>query len=265
MDFFMDYDKLLTYEQAKKLLNKRLHSYSLRVNGQSLYYFGSNHSRNAKDSQFLKLDKFWKQFLSETTDQPKIVIVEGGLSRRVKQERETFKFGENGYISFKAKTHNIKVVSPEPPLKYEANLLAKEYSKEEIEYYYFARIVYQWHTLPDPKPSLKLYLGRYLSKDKKSIKWPGFKFTIKNLEKIHVSIFHKPINYLDFKFFNNLLNPFKLIKVNRVGIKSDIIRDKHILKEIEKYWKKKYSIFIVYGSAHAIMQQPVLEDMVESN
>jgi hypothetical protein len=43
-----------------------------------------------------------------------------------------------------AAQENIKVFSPEPDEAYERSELEKEFPRDAIQYYYFARMVLQW-------------------------------------------------------------------------------------------------------------------------
>ncbi len=254
---------LLTYQQFSKLRRRVPYTYVLSKNNQYLYYFGGNHSRNYTNKQYQVLQEFWNDFLKQTKDLPQVVMVEGGLAPAYATKKMAVeKSAENGFVSFLARHKHIKPISPEPNLQFEGQELMKKYSQDEIEYYYFARVAYQWNTLPTQRPTFINYVNGFLEKDKKGLSWKNYDFSIEQILAIHERMFHTNFKAENKTFFNNLLNPYKTTKVNRIAAASGRIRDLHILKEIERYWQQGKNIFIAYGSAHAIMQEKVLRNLV---
>lgn len=261
----MNSNLLLNYPELKKLKKSSINKYILKNDFQQIFYFGANHSHDPKNKQYQILQKFWEAFLKNTKNEKRLVLVEGGVSKNFDSKAKAIKANsENGFISFLARNNKIVLKSPEPSLKYEVSELLKDYSKEEIEYYYFVRVIHQWHTIPNPRPEFNKYISSFLKKDQKVLGWKNFNFTISNLEKIHKKFFKKLPDYTNEKFFNDLMNPYKNTKVNRIASSSGRIRDIYILKEIQKQWKVGNNLFIVYGSNHAIMQKPALEEMIKT-
>ncbi len=141
--------------------------------------------------------------------------------------------------------------------------LEKQFSREEIEYYYFARIVHQWGKRLDPKPEFNKYIIQFLERDRKQSGWNDFDFSLENLKTIHKKLFNTEFDLSNLNFFRELVTPVELKTViNKVSRASGDIREAHIIKEIYKYWKDEYSIFIEYGSGHAVIQEPLLKEML---
>lgn len=90
--------------------------------------------------------------------------------------------------------HNDGVItfSPEPPDAYERKELEKQFSRDEIEYYYFARMAYQWCKKGKQRPDFEKYLCN---------------FSIPHMEEIHKNIFSKKLDCDDEAFLYKIINP----------------------------------------------------------
>ena len=165
------------------------------------------------------------------------------------------KHGEQGLLTLLADQEGIEKISPEPDEVLEIKELVKHFSKEDIEYYYFARVVAQWNRLID-KPDFEEYLNRYLTRDGKNSGWTDFEFTIENMAKIHDKTH-------DHKFDSENYQCFYRDSAPNVNPVADYpFRDEHILNEILKYWKQGKSIFVVFGSGHAIVLEKALNTLL---
>ena len=257
---------ILTYEQYSKIRHKIPYTLVLGTGSNLLYYFGERHSFNPADEQWVEEKEFWKDFLDKTKDTKRIVFIEGGIRPHEESEEQSiFKHGGMGLATYLAKQESIKTYSPEPNEKYERDELGKEFSKEEIQYYYFARVVHQWGRKQEPKPDFEKYINQYLQGDKKESGWIDFDFSLEAMKKIHTSLFKTAFDENDTDFFYNVVNPVvpKTI-VNKVSAMSSSIRDKYIVGEIKKYISNGYSIFAQYGCSHLVMQEPALRELFES-
>jgi hypothetical protein len=169
---------------------------------QILYYFGSNHSRNPENLQYKELDKYWLDFLSKTNHKDCVVLVEGGTRALHKNRTNAIiNDSEAGLITFFAYKENITVESPEPDNKKILTELSNEFSKEEIEYYYFARMVSQWHRLLEPKPDFDEYINKSLYRIKDENEWDNSNYSVNYMKIIHKKIFNTEFNQNDKKFF----------------------------------------------------------------
>ena len=249
----------MTYDEYRKIRHKIPYLFNIEKNGQHFFYFGAKHLFNPKNKQFRLLKKYWEKFLDKTKGVNSIVFVEGGKRPQSENKEVAIKEGgEAHFITFLASQENIETISPEPEESYERSELLKKFSKEEIQYYYFARVVYQWHNLFD-KPVFENYISRFLKKDARNSNWKGFDLSIENMKKIHKNLFNKNFDEDDKFFFHSVIDPTSSKTViNLASRESGIIRDNYIVKEIKKYWNGGKNIFVVYGVSHAVMQEPEL-------
>lgn len=55
--------------------------FELSNKNQILYYFGSNHSRNPEDQQYIQLKSYWTKFINKVKNESAVVLIEGGLRK----------------------------------------------------------------------------------------------------------------------------------------------------------------------------------------
>ena len=238
--------------------------FHMERDNQHLFYFGARHSDDVNDEQFHALGQCWNKFLRETGAGKRIVLVEGQKVAPRQDEKEAItEDGERGLITFLAAQHNIETFCPEPDMSTERNELLKQFSKEEIEYYYFARAVDRWnrfHTDVD----FETFINPYLERDKRVSGWDDFEFSLNYMRSVHQQLFGNKFNLRDTKFFSSIVNPtLSKTVINKVAQASTEVRDKHIIREIEQLWREGYSIFVVYGKGHIPVQKPMLERVLK--
>ncbi len=256
---------ILSYEQYSKIRHKIPYTVSLSSGSNSLYYFGEKHSFDPSDPQWTALKDFWNEFLEKTKNQKRIVFIEGGI-RPVEEseEQSIIKHGGMGLVTFLAHQENIEVHSPEPDEAYERSELEKTFSRDIIQYYYFARIVLQWGRKTYPKPNFVEYITRYLNNDKKESGWDDYDFSLEAMKNIHSKLFEVPFDENNTDFFYDVSNPVVIKNdINKVSAASSIVRDQYIVNEIQKYINDGYSIFAEYGCSHVVMQEPALKELFQ--
>ncbi len=257
---------ILTYEQYAAIKHRTPYALSLKSGPNFLYYFGEQHSFKPADMQWVALKEFWNEFLEKTKGQKRIVFTEGGM-RPVEQNKgqAILKHGGMGLVTHLAHQENIKMHSPEPDEAHERSELEKSFSRDVIQYYYFARVVLQWGRKTDPKPDFVKYITRYLQSDEKRSGWIGYDFSLEAMKEIHSELFQIPFDENDIDFFYDTSNPVVIkSEINKVSAASSMIRDEYIVSEIQKYMNEGYSIFAEYGCSHVVMQEPVLRELFES-
>ncbi len=254
----------MTYDEYIKTKWEFPYVFSLSKNNELLYYFGETHSYDPNHAQWTKLKKLWDEFLVTTKDQKRIVFTEGGIRPVENTEEEAItKFGGMGLITFWAAQAGIEVFSPEPNEAYERSELEKEFSRDEIQYYYFARVVLQWNRYQVPKPEFTEYLGKYLARDKRESNWNDFDFSLEHMMIIHQDLFGTQFDQHDHMFFKKVSTPVHLhTVVNRVSRTSSEIRDEYIVSQIAKYMENGYSLFVQYGGSHAVVQHEYLKEIL---
>lgn len=225
---------------------------------QLIFFLGVSHTYNPTNPQLVKIEKYWKQFLKVTKSNKKLVLVEGG-KRPIEENEELAvkKYGEGGYITLLASKNNIETFSPEPSDKKEIAKLIKRFSKEQIMYYYFARLAGQWNRSP-LKSNFEVYMQeRCLHRYKNITGWTDFDFSLQNFTKIHNKLHDHEFDKYDEECFNADSDP----KYNPVVGASAKIRDLHIYSKIKYFLNQGYSLFIIYGSSHAFILEPALKSI----
>lgn len=255
---------LMSYEEYQNTHHETPYKVVLQSGSNFLYYFGECHSYNPVDPQWLQLKKFWEDYLQKTNTQKRIVFTEGGIRPYVKSVEESIlTHGGMGLVTHLATRAGINTYSSEPNEKTEREELERKFSREQIQYYYFARAVHQRNGKHEPKPNFEEYIKSFLSGDQINSGWNDFDFSVENMKKIHTEIFHTEFNENDQDFFYNVTNPVIIESVvNEVARTSSIFRDEYIVKEIQKYISEGYSIFAEYGCSHVVMQEPLLKQIL---
>ncbi len=257
-------DLLMKYEDYSKLEHETPYTFALEKDNQFIYYFGEHHTFDPDDEQFRKNETYWNEFISKTNGENCIALVEGGKRPLYKTRDESIlKQGGAGFLTWLATQENIETFSPEPPAKYVFSELEKHFAKEEIEYYFFARMCYQWNNLVE-KPPFEVYVGNSLKYDKSESGWNNFDFSIENMKKITKDMFAIEFDENARDFFYKIINPTTTFsKINEVSrFEDEGFRDTYIVDQIERLWKEGKNIFIVYGASHAVVQEKALKHIV---
>lgn len=252
---------LMTYEEYSTI--KRSTPYTFSVSN-VLYYFGERHSFDPIDEQWGSEKVFWQSFLEATQGHKRIVFVEG-RKRPVSESEEQgiLRDGGMGFITYLAHQEGVDTHCPEPNRSQERQDLLKQFSREESQYYYFARVVGQWNRNKEPKPDFEEYMNRFLENDRIDTGWTNFDFSIEHMKEIHKVLFHTDFDMNDLEFFHTICNPTKTSTViNRVARASANMRDTHIVQEIQKYIADGYSVYVQFGGTHAVIQEPLIREVL---
>ncbi len=262
----MNKNLLITFDEYQDMPpNKVPYTYVIENKEQYLYYFGSKHSYDQSLPQFDELRTFFNEFVLKTKDKQRIVLVEGGNWPLGKDEEESItEYGEMGFITYLANKANIEKVCPEPPTRLLYTELEKKFSRDQIEYYYFARSCWQWARM-NKTSGFESYIRGVLKQDEKDSGWEGYDFSFEHMKVIHKDIFGTEFDISDSQFFRKITDPTKTDTVmNKISrFEDEGFRDLYILGEVEKYWEQGKSIFVIYGSTHAVIQEPALRTLAE--
>lgn len=243
----------------------RPYCFEIENKDESLYYFGANHSRDIQDEQYPKLEQYWNRFLAKTVNKDRVVFVEGG-KRKIWADKETavHNDSEAGFVTKLAHESSVSVECPEPDANIERDYLLEKYSKDQIQYYYFARLIPVWHKGKEPKESFENFVKKYERvMTSENEKWGDYDFSLKNMIYVHQRLFSTPFDENNIDFFKSIVNPMteKSI-INEVARDCSMFRDVHIVTKIKDRWKEGKSMFVVFGSSHAIMQEPALRQLL---
>lgn len=263
-------DLLLSNEEhlalPKEIKWKVPYLYSFERGGQILYYFGSKHTHDPVHPQFEFLHEKWQDFLEKTRGKKSIVIHEGIVNEKnlVSLERVIGQYGESGAIVFWANQEHIPFFRPEPTIEYEAEKLLKEFSKEEIFYFYIIRGIVTWQRTIIRK-EFDEYVKANIKRYQDVFNWSNFDFSFDAVKKMHKQIFGKEFDLNDKEYIAKIPSPsFNDSRINEIARESATIRDIAIAEHIGKHWHEGYNIFIVYGANHARKQERAIKDMVET-
>lgn len=226
---------------------------------QRFCFVGFSHSNDPKDEQFPILEDFWQKWVSEIDKSASICFVEGGV-RPVEETKDEAikKHSEAGLLTYWANKEGITCESPEPDEREELLFVANELTREEVMYYYFARVVHQWQWKKISEP-VERYLAKYLKRYKELSGWEDFDFSFQHFISLHNARHDHSFNPKRDNCFY-----FDSAPAHNPNAKlSSDFRDIHIVEEILNNWKMGKSIFIVYGSGHLVKQQRVMEKLLK--
>lgn len=247
------YTRLLTYEEYYQ--KKLSEPYILELNteeGASLLYYGSMHTTNLDDPQFVDIEKRWMTFqptvaYSESCVWPLEKSREGAISR----------YGEQGYLRFLASRHKVPIKSIDPTRAQEAVYLKRYFDAEKIKIFYVLR---------------QAVVNQNLGKDTASVGYVNK--ILRHLGKIDYYFKGNPRHLTEFEgrvhqLFPNLKD-WKSIScsyfrspnsenfISEIHRKLNEFRDQHMLQRLLRELRKGSRIFAVVGRSHVVVQEPVL-------
>lgn len=198
----------------------------------------------------------WSEFISQAQNPLAVVESEGWRVRALTETESITQGGESGFTGFLARQSDVPVTSFEPDRAQEAAALLRKFSKEQIEYYYFARIIAQWHRMKN-RPSVEEFAIWHLEQYKQTLHWDDFDFSIQHMRIIHQTLFGSFGGALDLNnvgWFDLIKNPTQEKNPLREVVQaSGEYRDAHIIDGIRNAWKeKKNDVFVVYGSGQEV-------------
>lgn len=230
-----------------------------------LLYFGEAHSNDPHFPQWNEVKKLWAEFLEVTDGTERIVFVEGGLPRLPKGCTESEAIhgdGGAGLGEWLARKAGIPVESPEPPESYERAELEKQFTRDEIQYYYFARVVLQWQRLVEPRMPFDTYIQAFLNADKKYANWEGYDFSLEHMKELHKRFTKIEFDLSDSKVFYDESNPANSKSVGGRVARASTMRDEYIAAQIVSKMKLGTSVFAIYGGGHVVIQEPLLCELL---
>lgn len=244
------------------------YSYTLENNGQVLFYFGANHSHDSSNHQYPVLEYFWNRFVeSEHTE--KVALVEGGLRHlRPTIEESVEKDGECGWVTHHAHEKKIPVVCPEPKDKQEQGRLQTKFTQEEIQLYYFVRLVQVWHRKGQSLSFEEFYNQYYGEKyalfiPKNLPDWSQFDFSVAHMKEVHLQVFGREFDETNLGYYKKVVSHARTDFVtNLVSAECSRYRDIAIVTNIINEWKLGKSIFVCFGLSHAVFQEPALRQIL---
>lgn len=263
----MNYSLLLSdeeYQNEFKKGHQTPYTYEIVRDGQSIFYFGAEHSRDTKISQWKKLEEYWNRFLKSVSGN-KIVLLEGParpLVLNLSQEEIIKQFGEVGLAMFYAKQNEIEIAWPDLSMQEEAKQLGKLFDSRLVAYFIFARSAGAWLRL-NAGESFEEVINRAIQNTSRRIE------SVPNTNNFFSSI-HKQVFLHEFTpdeketIMRAAVPVYRDSVINEIARASSRLRNEHLVSEIERYWKGGISVFIVFGSSHAVIQEKALKSLLKS-
>lgn len=266
--------QILTHEQYRDhpfaKSEKRTYAFALEKGSKRLVFFGSSHVYDPKDPMFTEIRRLFEQ------EKPEIVYVEGwrAINDHPDETRtemanttsdEAARDGESHFTLKLAVDAGSNFESPEPQNRDEIEYLVTQgFSHEEIYNFYAYRQISQFQqqqkgATPD---QCKQYMARYLDRFASDSSWNK-----EELGEYEKKLFAKLD--LENKKYRHETDPIPWednpqTTLNELSRASSIFRDHYIFERIAEGLKTHDRIFIVYGSAHAVVQEPALRALFES-
>lgn len=276
-------DLIMSAEQYAEKPHETPYTYEVHSRDAAIHYFGANHTYDPQNPQFEAIEKKFNE------SKPDLVLIEGIASEHLTDpaviemiqtaSRETTieKVGEGGFSAWLATKNNIELDSPEPSMADQIqHLLNKGFSKEHIFGHFYYRQIGQYHRqYPENKdaPPLNEDIPQSMQDFVAAAQWEGFDYSLKHLETIGKSIW--PTNYKvdDPSKAEERDDPipwkdrtYSYTVVNEIACENSKFRDRHIIGKLGEYLERgKKKIFIVYGASHAVMQEPAISTLLETN
>lgn len=251
--------------------------------GNTLDFCGVAHSNDPDGYMIGRVRQELGEFLGKTSDNPKLVLLEGWKGPRVdmdglSQDEIIRRGGEEALADRMAREAGVEIASPEPPRDEEFAKLCEEFPPNQVFYWFVARQAVQWgrevplssdesamskeerqQAVQQKFSSLVQLLSETLG-HVPSFQDIGASFGV--MSDTHRELFGGEIDWNDLEHFANQANPLDTNSViNAIHNRSNQIRDEHIAGEIKKAMDSGRDVFAVYGDGHAYTLDPALRQM----
>lgn len=285
-DDIMPYDEYIKKEEEEIEKGKNgVEFYEFEIQGRGEYegkyisYFGVQHENKPEHGMFDEIEDKFDEV------KPDIVFVEGYIAlnknnkeeveglRNISKEEAIIKHGENIFTAKLAADRGIPVESPEPEFSDEVRYLVDQgFSKDHVFAYYFHKVIPHYidsHSNEERSAeSFREFMEPILEGFKESTNWDGFDYSYEHAVDIGRAIWNEDLDVINFN--ERKVDPVLRKKfegehttVNDIAAESSLFRDMHIANKIDEALQKHDRVLVVYGSAHAVMQEPALRKVVE--
>jgi hypothetical protein len=184
--------------------------------------------------------------------------------------------GESHYALKLAIDAGVDFESPEPDMKDEvAYLEEKGFERDVVFAFYVFRQLHQY-TREKPQQdstqsqkSISQYLEPLFRELQSVTRWEGFDYSIDHVQVVGRTFWKHELDLVDPKVPIQFVDPIpwpeapaEYTKVNEVAATSSMFRDRHIVGRVAENLKDRKKIFVVYGSAHAVVEEPALREIM---
>jgi hypothetical protein len=133
--------------------------------------------------------------------------------------------------------------------------------------YWTATVLHQWHR-QKIRPTYQAYLERFYKHWAMSWGWPRYDFSVAHYKTLHGRVFKRPFSIRDKTLLRSASDPIPWPDkpnygiINKTANAVSKYRDQYMVSQIYSWFKKgKQRIFVIYGSSHAVHQEPALRAM----
>lgn len=248
------------------------HVFPLEKGDKKLYYFGSPHVNDPSHPIFAEIEKAFNEA------QPEIVFVEGvTVYGDINRFNERMKAGpreglsESGFVIKLALEKGAEWHSPEPTFEsLYAHLLQDGFSKDQIFAEEVLGMLPQYHR-ELTHGGFEKYVESYIKHFQQDTNWENFDYSYENAIQIAESILGRKIDVENEPNPTSLIDPIPWehrrdtqTVLNQASRATSVFRDRQIVREIAEALKTYNKIFVVYGSTHAVVQEPALRKLFEN-
>jgi len=266
---------IMTAEEYSYTEHATPYIFELQAGDKELRYFGSPHVRDPQNPLFAKIEAAFNEA------NPDIVFVEGvnpqedktKSDERMKaasREEAIEHMGESGFTLKLGVEKGIEWCSPEPTDEDVYNdLLAKGFSKDQIFTWNSFHILPQYNLLMN-KQGFKTYVRGYIDRFKQATNWEEFDYSYERAIQLGEQMLGRSVDVENEPDAADFIDPIpwdekkeKQTILNRISEAYSLFRDRKIVSDITDALKTHKRVFIVYGSSHAVMQEPALRKLLE--
>ena len=266
--------QLMTAEEYAHMSHDRPYIFKIKNGQKKLNYFGAAHGSDPSDEQFNQIEHAFQEA------DPDIVFVEGvhvsgdiaRFNNYVANQSRNVAIEEGGEPRFTLKLaiqKGIEWRSPEPQEEEMYNfLIEKGYTKDEIFAWCVFRLLpqYSWQTKRD---AFEKFVESYIERFKGATRWEGFIYSYENALRLGEQILGRKIDVENVVAPADIIDPIPWPEMkdtqtvlNRINETTGQFRDRKIVMAIAEALKSHDKVFVVYGSSHAVMQEPALRALL---
>lgn len=260
----MDLSLLLSDEEYQKRFDEghpSPYTFEVHDGNKAIFYFGVRHSRDPHDPQWKILEEYWERFVTQSAGE-RVALFEGrgGYSLDALSKEEVItKFGEAGLLAMWCTAHDIPYQSADLPQEEEFLKLKELFDKDLVTYFIFARSAGAW-LRGGAMGSYDEVIGKAVRSTAERI--PGASDSLAFYAAMHKKIFERELSQNERETLIRAAAPIYYDSVlNDISRASGHLRNAHIALEIEKQWLTGKSVFVLFGSAHAVIQERAVKTL----
>ncbi len=218
----------------------------------SLLYFGAEHSRDSKHSQFSEIERYWHKF------KPEIAFVEGRLPpAHHDSELAIRQNGESGFVRFLADRHGVPVASMDSTIEQQTKSLLRELPATQVKIFFILRQIVRQKRFHDNEALDLSALSVYMKglSDQPALRVPPN--DVVELATCFDQYFDDTLKYQDAT--QRWFDPLGSVNwVNQVSRELADDRNIEMVRKIVSNIRDGKRVFAVVGRTHTIMQEPAI-------